>query len=163
MAAPITYSLGGKQYVAVAAGYGGSGMLSIGDAAAVKNYENNGRLLVFTLGGGEVPLPRNRSPARAAGGRQQRRAAEDPARWRAVGSSTFSARVATAPPARPPCCRISAALETSARGARRDTARRLKPNGMPNFAGSLTGEDVDVLYGYVSRGLHNQPAQHQWY
>ena len=60
MAAPITYSLGGKQYVAVAAGYGGSGMLSIGDAAAVKNYENNGRLLVFTLGGGEVPLPRKR-------------------------------------------------------------------------------------------------------
>ena len=49
MAAPITYSLGGVQYVAQVAGYGGSGMISVGDAAAVKTYENRGRLLVFKL------------------------------------------------------------------------------------------------------------------
>jgi hypothetical protein len=39
----------------------------------------------------------------------------------------------------------------------------LEPNGMPNFGASLSGEDVDVLYDYISRGLHNPPVQHEWY
>ncbi len=60
MAAPITYSLDGKQYVAVAAGYGGSGMLSIGDAAAVKNYENNGRYSCSRSAAALFRLPRKR-------------------------------------------------------------------------------------------------------
>ena len=83
-------------------------MLSIGDAAAVKTYENDGRLLVFTLGGAEVPLPRKRGvplgplvvdttgvpPLDAA---------------RAAGSCTCSARVAMVRPGRPPCCQTSRA------------------------------------------------------
>jgi hypothetical protein len=28
---------------------------------------------------------------------------------------------------------------------------------------SLKPEDVDVLYDYISRGLHNPPVQHEWY
>ncbi|MDR2216127.1 MAG: PQQ-dependent dehydrogenase, methanol/ethanol family, partial [Nevskiaceae bacterium] len=60
MAAPVTYTVDGVQYVAQLAGYGGSGMLTIADTAAVKFYENKGRLIVFKLGGGDVPLPPKR-------------------------------------------------------------------------------------------------------
>ena len=57
MAAPMTYMLGGVQYVAVLAGAGGpqNGSWSPDNAAA--RYENYERLLVFELGGGAAPLP----------------------------------------------------------------------------------------------------------
>jgi quinohemoprotein ethanol dehydrogenase len=57
MAAPTTYSIDGEQYVAVMAGYGGaetSGYLSDG---VVFQYENQGRILAFKLGGDETPIP----------------------------------------------------------------------------------------------------------
>jgi quinohemoprotein ethanol dehydrogenase len=165
MAAPITYSLAGKQYVAVAAGYGGSGMLSVGDAAAVKTYENNGRLLVFALGGGAVPTPRKRDvplgpplidntgvpplgDARVARGKDlylncagchgtagSTGILPNLGRVRAIGRDGFAAI-------------LDGALE---------------PNGMPSFKETLTADDVGVLYDYISRGLHNRPVQHEWY
>jgi quinohemoprotein ethanol dehydrogenase len=58
MAAPMTYSVRGEQYVAVMAGYGG-GMLFVpypADSAARK-YGNAGRIVAFKLGGGAVPKP----------------------------------------------------------------------------------------------------------
>jgi quinohemoprotein ethanol dehydrogenase len=56
MAAPSTYQLGGEQYVAVMAGWGGVFGLVGGDAAAAAHEraggnQNAGRLLVFKLGG----------------------------------------------------------------------------------------------------------------
>jgi hypothetical protein len=30
-----------------------------------------------------------------------------------------------------------------------------EPTGMPSFSGPLSDEDVNVLYDYVSRGLHS--------
>jgi quinohemoprotein ethanol dehydrogenase len=58
MAAPMTYTLGGTQYVAVLAGYGG-GNLSIvfPTGSAAYRYGNEGRLIVLKLGGGAVPKP----------------------------------------------------------------------------------------------------------
>ncbi len=165
MAAPITYSIDGKQYVAVAAGYGGSGMLSVGDAAAVKNYENDGRLLVFTLGGGAVPLPHQRDvplgppvvdssglppldEARAARGKELY--LQCAGCHGAAGSTGIL----------PNLGRVKAlgrdGLAAILNGA-------LEMNGMPNFGDSLSADDVDVLYDYVSRGLHNRPVQHVWY
>ena len=165
MGAPITYAIDGKQYVAVAAGYGGSGMLTIGDAAAVKTYENNGRLLAFTLGGADVPLPKKRDvplgppmvdntgvlpldDARAARGKQLYLQC---AGCHGTGGST---------PMLPNLGRVKAlgrdGLAAILNGA-------LEPNGMPNFGDTLSAEDIDVLYDYVSRGLHNQPVQHAWY
>lgn len=57
MAAPMTYELDGVQYVAVQAGYGGAlgGVHPVGTAA--QRYGNAGRIVVFKLGGGAVPLP----------------------------------------------------------------------------------------------------------
>lgn len=61
MAAPMTYTVGDTQYVAVLAGYGG-GNLSIvfPQGSAAYRYGNDGRLIVLKLGGGAVPKP---SPA----------------------------------------------------------------------------------------------------
>jgi quinohemoprotein ethanol dehydrogenase len=58
MAAPMTYRIGGVQYIAVQAGYGGIGIsypIPPGDAA-YRNMNTN-RILVFKLGGGAVPQP----------------------------------------------------------------------------------------------------------
>jgi quinohemoprotein ethanol dehydrogenase len=57
MAAPMTYRIGGVQYVAVLGGYGGAyGPLYTPGSAPLK-YENQERLLVFKLDGGTVPKP----------------------------------------------------------------------------------------------------------
>lgn len=57
MAAPMTYDIDGEQFVAVTAGWGGGGWPYVPKEAAAYSYENGGRLLVFSLGGGEVPKP----------------------------------------------------------------------------------------------------------
>jgi quinohemoprotein ethanol dehydrogenase len=66
VAAPISYRLDGKQYVAVNAGWGGVFALAAGDAAAAAGVRTNpGRLLVFTLGGTAV-LPETAPPPEPA-------------------------------------------------------------------------------------------------
>jgi quinohemoprotein ethanol dehydrogenase len=58
VAAPMTYSVNGEQYVAVMAGYGG-GILAMpfpADSAA-RRYGNAGRIVAFKLGGAAVPKP----------------------------------------------------------------------------------------------------------
>ena len=61
MAAPMTYSIDGEQYVAIMAGMGGSlgGIHAPGSAAY--RYGNRGRIVAFKLGGGAVPHPSERS------------------------------------------------------------------------------------------------------
>jgi quinohemoprotein ethanol dehydrogenase len=54
VAAPVTFTLDGEQFVAVNAGWGGAFALAAGDAAAaagVRRETNDGRLLVFKAGG----------------------------------------------------------------------------------------------------------------
>ncbi|WP_419943343.1 PQQ-dependent dehydrogenase, methanol/ethanol family [Candidatus Palauibacter sp.] len=57
MAGPMTYEVDGVQYVAVMAGYGGPRGAAYPLGSAAYDYESVGRLLVFKLDGGEVPLP----------------------------------------------------------------------------------------------------------
>lgn len=58
MAAPMTYSVRGEQYVAVMAGYGGGTLfLPFPSGSAARNYGNAGRIVAFKLGGAEVPKP----------------------------------------------------------------------------------------------------------
>jgi len=56
MAGPVTYSVDGVQYVAVAAGWGGSFPMGMGAAAAMAQVRGGGRVLVFKLGG-DLPVP----------------------------------------------------------------------------------------------------------
>jgi quinohemoprotein ethanol dehydrogenase len=62
MAAPMTYMLGGEQYVAVEVGYGGTAMAvgAIPPNSAAIHYENVNRIIAFKLGGGAVKLPPER-------------------------------------------------------------------------------------------------------
>jgi len=57
LAAPMTYRVGGVQYVAVMAAWGGGGYPYVPRYSAAYARGNQGRLLVFRLGGGAVPLP----------------------------------------------------------------------------------------------------------
>ncbi len=57
IASPMTYSVGGKQYVAVLAGYGGSAAVLSDIMSAGWKYTAPRRLLVFALDGGAVLPP----------------------------------------------------------------------------------------------------------
>ncbi len=58
IAAPMTYSIDGEQYVAVMAGWGGVWDVATGVVANKGNVRNISRLLVFKLGAkGELPAP----------------------------------------------------------------------------------------------------------
>jgi mono/diheme cytochrome c family protein len=56
LAGPVTYQIGGDQYVAVLGGYGGSFFLVSGFVAATEGNALNGRVYVFKLGG-TAPRP----------------------------------------------------------------------------------------------------------
>jgi quinohemoprotein ethanol dehydrogenase len=63
MAAPMSFAVGGTQYIAVQTGYGGAG-ISVGPfppQSAARRYDNENRIVVLKLAGGSVPKP----PARA--------------------------------------------------------------------------------------------------
>ena len=66
MAAPMTYTVGGEQYIAVMAAWGGGGYPYVPRYSAAYQRGNNGRLLVFKLGGGPVPLPAPLPPLEVA-------------------------------------------------------------------------------------------------
>ena len=58
MAAPMTYRVGGVQYIAVMAGYGGGQIgAPLPDNSAAYRYGNEGRIIALKIGGGPVPLP----------------------------------------------------------------------------------------------------------
>jgi quinohemoprotein ethanol dehydrogenase len=57
LAAPMTYKVGGVQYIAVMAAWGGGGFPYVPRYAAAYSRQNSGRILVFRLDGGAVPLP----------------------------------------------------------------------------------------------------------
>jgi quinohemoprotein ethanol dehydrogenase len=58
MAAPMTYRIGGVQYIAVQAGYGGVGIsYPLPPVDIAYRNMNTNRILVFKLGGGPVPQP----------------------------------------------------------------------------------------------------------
>ena len=63
MAAPMTYAVGGEQFIAVQVGYGGTGISvgSIPPSSAAVTHENTNRIIAFKLGGGRVPAPAARA------------------------------------------------------------------------------------------------------
>jgi quinohemoprotein ethanol dehydrogenase len=59
MAAPATYMVGGEQYVALMAGYGGGILfMPFPRDSAAQRRGNAGRIVAFKLGGGEIPKPK---------------------------------------------------------------------------------------------------------
>jgi quinohemoprotein ethanol dehydrogenase len=151
-AAPITYSVGGVQYVAVAAGKGGIMGVGPGQISDISGKTRNlSRILVFRIGGKAVlprltaapalppivPLPDRGSPAQIEAGRLTF------GRYCSVchGSDAVSAGVI-------PDLRHSGALGQEAFNAVvRDGA--LKDNGMVSFADVLSPERIEAVRLYV--------------
>ncbi len=57
MAAPMSYSIDGTQYIAVLAGYGGALLSEYPEGSAARKHGNDGRIVAFRLDGGTVPVP----------------------------------------------------------------------------------------------------------
>jgi quinohemoprotein ethanol dehydrogenase len=57
MAAPMSYLIDGKQYVAIMTGVGGARGQTYAPESAAYKYGNKGRIVVFKIGGGKVPHP----------------------------------------------------------------------------------------------------------
>jgi quinohemoprotein ethanol dehydrogenase len=57
MAAPISYSVDGEQYISVMAGMGGPPSWYYQQSSAAYRYGNDGRIVTFKLSGGAVPIP----------------------------------------------------------------------------------------------------------
>ncbi|RIV80068.1 PQQ-dependent dehydrogenase, methanol/ethanol family [Aurantiacibacter xanthus] len=57
MAAPMTYSVDGVQYIALTTGWGGGGWPYVPAYSAAYRYGNANKLLVFRLDGKPVPMP----------------------------------------------------------------------------------------------------------
>ena len=62
----MTYKVKGIQYVAVMAAWGGGGFPYVPRYSAAYSRGNQGRLLVFRLGGGPVPIPPELPPLEVA-------------------------------------------------------------------------------------------------
>jgi len=57
VAPPITYKIGGKQYIAVQVGYGGAYALTGGLESPNENPSRDGRMMIFEIGGTQLEEP----------------------------------------------------------------------------------------------------------
>jgi quinohemoprotein ethanol dehydrogenase len=155
MAGPSTYELDGEQYVAVMAGWGGAFGLVGGDSSQAANegaggHKNNGRLLVFKLGGtAQIPeLEKwNREVTALAGDL-------DPAqvkagnfayhRWCAFCHGVGAQSGGVIPDLRTSKLFFSDALEPIVMQG------QLLAKGMPHLAQWMTKEELDAIRAYMT-------------
>ena len=151
MAAPMTYRVGGVQYVAVQAGWGGGGWSFVPDYAAAYRYGNANRILVFRLDGGQVKLPDPLPPLEVAPAPPPQ-AAGVTAATIGQGAGLFFANCAVCHSNQPRS--ISPDLRRLAPGTH-DAFRQivldglLVPNGMPRWDDLLSPGDVDAIHAYL--------------
>jgi quinohemoprotein ethanol dehydrogenase len=127
MAAPVSYEIGGEQYVAVLAGFGGAVAPVYPREIAAYRYQNYGRILAFKLGGGATPLP----PARPAPASPELPAdLVAPAALGSRGEPVFLAH---------------AGFDSIVLGG------KLASSGMASFADLLRPEDVAAIHAYLIR------------
>lgn len=150
VAAPITYEIDGEQYVAVASGWGGSYAVAYGGAFPTGSAVNTGRVLVFKAGGKEtlpdlevdvveIPTP----PKQFAD-----------ADMLAMGGKIFANNCSACHGDQAysiglnPNLRYSTALGDSELW-KEIIEGGLEMNGMPNFKGYLTPEQIEGTRAYV--------------
>jgi alcohol dehydrogenase (cytochrome c)/quinohemoprotein ethanol dehydrogenase len=153
VAPPVTYTVGGEQYVAVLAGWGGAYALTVdgqllGQKAPVRNIS---RLLVFKLGGkatlpGEpalAALPLDPPPSKAS------------AQVIAVGEAKYGryCAVCHGPGAVGstvlPDLRRAGSLESAQAWSAVVHDGALKDNGMASFASSMSKDEAEAIRAYV--------------
>jgi quinohemoprotein ethanol dehydrogenase len=149
MAAPMTYSVNGEQYVAVQAGYGGTAITvgPIPPSSAALKYQNTNRIIAFKLGGGAVPTPPAREePAISQPPKQTATQAQIDA-----GEIVFVAQCTRChqlgPSVTPDLRRLNDGLHV----AFKDILLRgvLAPGGMERFNDVLSEKDADNVHAYL--------------
>lgn len=153
MAAPMSYSVDGVQYVAILTGVGGGNGNDYVPGMAAYTYGNQGRLLAFRLGGGEVPkrptvvredaalreppVPRRGTPEQIAAGEVHylRNCAKCHSNIDGRGSGIPDLRLMTA--------------DTHAAFADILLRGTLVERGMGNFSDLLTASEVEALHSYL--------------
>ncbi|HLY54988.1 MAG TPA: PQQ-dependent dehydrogenase, methanol/ethanol family [Stellaceae bacterium] len=149
MAAPMTYSVGGVQYVAVQTGYGGAA-ISVGPIppfSAAAKYDNENRIVAFRLDGGEVPKPAPRPSDKFPAPPEMK---TTPAQIQ-LGEVKFQeqcSRCHTFGPSVTPDLRK---LPADIHAAFRDILLKgaFAPTGMESFADILTPAEVDAVHAYL--------------
>jgi alcohol dehydrogenase (cytochrome c)/quinohemoprotein ethanol dehydrogenase len=154
VAAPMTYSIHGTQYVAVVVGWGGTYALATGEIG-LKGREsvtgNKGRVLVFKLGGTATLPPA--SPRSAPLAKPPERFGDDKIRGLGMamyarfcstchGDGAVSAGVL-------PDLRKSLALESAARWKPIVLDGALKDRGMVGFSKVFTPEQAEAIRAYI--------------
>jgi quinohemoprotein ethanol dehydrogenase len=149
MAAPTTYAINGEQFVAVQAGYGGTGITvgPIPPSSAARKYQNTNRIIAFKLNGGAVPTPAARveepfakPPAATATQAQidagEIKFVEECSRCHVFGPSST-----------PDLRKLNAGLHA----AFKDIVLKgvLAPTGMERFDDILSDQDVDNIHAYL--------------
>jgi quinohemoprotein ethanol dehydrogenase len=150
MAAPMTYSLDGQQYIAVMAGYGGGlgSRFHLGNAGY--RYQNYPRILAFKLNGGAVPLPPPRVETEIPAPPPVETSAETVARGgqlfgrfcaycHGAGNGMISAY--------PDLTRLPASVHQQFRNIVLGGA--LVSAGMADFSDLLSEADVEAIHGYL--------------
>jgi quinohemoprotein ethanol dehydrogenase len=152
MAAPVTYAVGGVQYVAVAAGWGAAFALSAGEAALRAGVRGGGRVLAFALGG-KAPVPPGLPPLGPPPVPTFQLQATDAERRR--GGELYQHRCAAChgpaaigggsgiPDLRYASSEVHEHWDEIARGGLRVSG------GMPPFADRLTKEDARAIQAFV--------------
>jgi mono/diheme cytochrome c family protein len=151
LAPPISYAIGGEQYIAVAAGWGGGSIAGgLDETAAIAKHHNEGRVLAFKLGAtGQIPSnqPRDRTIPPPP-------VLEASAEEIAAGKSTYGQYCLW-------CHGFSAASSFLVPDLRMTNAERhaayedivlrgaLRGTGMPSFEGMLTPAEVAAVRAYV--------------
>jgi alcohol dehydrogenase (cytochrome c)/quinohemoprotein ethanol dehydrogenase len=153
VAAPISYEVAGRQYVAIMAGRGGSWSMS-GDRASTKGNDlpNISRLLVFSLDGTAALPPAPPPPVRTLAPPP----ATAPTETVAHGATVYGAycsrchgRSDAANYGILPDLRYSALLATKEAWAAVVLDGQLAANGMAPFASVISADDADAIRAYV--------------
>lgn len=151
VAAPMTYSIGTEQYVAVMASVGG-GPLSFNPPPASAAYQrgNLGRILVFKLGGGDTPKPALLPPVEPIPQPPPLSASADVI---ARGASLFAQNCSR--------CHTNASPRGSTPDLRRMSAAThaafdqivlkgaLRPRGMPQWDDVLSAADTRAIHAHL--------------
>ncbi len=151
LAAPMTYRVKGVQYVAVMAAWGGGGFPYVPRYSAAYKRGNQGRLLVFKLGGGPVPIPAELPALEVASEPPAQQPGVTPAVI-AKGQGLFFGNCALCHANQhrsitPDLRRMQPATHAAFREIVLEGL--LLVNGMPRWDDRLKPEDVDAIHAYL--------------
>ena len=149
MAAPMTYAVGGRQFVAVQVGYGGAAITvgPIPPGSAALKYRNTNRIIAFALDGGAVPRPPPRHDGPIPRPPQQTATPAGIAAGEIKFIEQCSRCHVLGPSSTPDLRRLSPGLHA----AFKDIVLRgaLAPAGMERFDDLLSEKDVEDIHAYV--------------